>query len=66
MIAGVDPDRVTADVIRDMCLVGPSASIPQQLESFAAIGIDVPVIRFPDPMEPSRQAEILRQIAGAL
>lgn len=57
---------VDAEVIRDLCLLGPPASVPEQLEQFVAVGIDTPVIRFPDPMEPSRQGESLRQIAAAL
>ena len=57
---------VSAEVIRDVCLVGPANSVPEQLEWFGEIGIDIPVIRFPDGLEVGRQAEMLRETAGAV
>lgn len=57
---------VDSDVIRDLCVVGAARTVPEQLERFAQIGIDVPVLRFPDPLEPERQAGMLREIAAAL
>jgi probable F420-dependent oxidoreductase len=57
---------VGPEVIRDVCVVGPVASAPQQLQGFVKIGIHVPVLRFPDPLEPRRQSEMLREIAARL
>jgi alkanesulfonate monooxygenase SsuD/methylene tetrahydromethanopterin reductase-like flavin-dependent oxidoreductase (luciferase family) len=57
---------VSPDVIRDMCVVGPAGSVPEQLGRFVEIGIDIPVLRFPDPLEPERQATMLRDIAAQL
>jgi probable F420-dependent oxidoreductase len=58
--------RVGADVIRDVCVVGPATSVPAQLEAFVQTGIHVPALRFPDSLEPRRQAAILRDIAAHL
>ena len=57
---------VGAEVIRDTCVVGPARSVPEQLERFAAVGIDVPVLRLADPFGLERQAAMLREIASAL
>jgi probable F420-dependent oxidoreductase len=57
---------VTSEVIRDVCLVGAAEEVPAQLQTFMDIGIDTPVIRFPDPLEPERQLSMLRGIASAL
>jgi probable F420-dependent oxidoreductase len=57
---------VGPEVIRDLCVVGPARSVPEQLERFVEIGIDIPVLRFPDPLEPKRQSAMLREIAAEL
>ena len=57
---------VTSEVIRDLCLVGTAEEIASQLSAFVDIGIDTPVIRFPDPLEPERQLTTLREIATEL
>jgi probable F420-dependent oxidoreductase len=57
---------ISSDLIRDVSIVGPAQSVPEQLARFADIGIDVPVLRFPDGLEPSRQAAVLKQVAAVL
>ncbi|MBO0688178.1 MAG: LLM class flavin-dependent oxidoreductase [Candidatus Dormibacteraeota bacterium] len=56
---------IPADVIRDLCLVGRTESIPAQLEGLRTLGIDHPVIRLPDDLGPGQAADMLRAIAGA-
>jgi probable F420-dependent oxidoreductase len=55
---------VGPELIRDVCIVGPARAIPDQLAQFAAIGIDTPVLRFPDPLKPEHQAAMLQEIAA--
>jgi probable F420-dependent oxidoreductase len=57
---------VGADVIRDLCVIGPASSVPEQLQRFANVGIDIPVIRFPDPLDPKYQLAMLGDIAAEL
>lgn len=57
---------ITPEVIRDVCLVGSAEEVTGQLQAFLEIGIDTPVIRFPDPLEPERQVSMLGEIASAL
>ena len=57
---------VDAELIRDVALVGPAASLPEQLAGFRETGIDTPVLRFPDGLATERQAEMLREIAAVL
>jgi probable F420-dependent oxidoreductase len=57
---------VDSDTIRDLCLVGAPTDVPAQLQAFVDAGINTPVIRFPDPLEPERQVSMLREIASQL
>jgi hypothetical protein len=57
---------ISVDVIRDLCVVGPASSVPEQLQRFANVGIDIPVVRFPDPLDPKHQLAMLRDIVAEL
>jgi probable F420-dependent oxidoreductase len=57
---------VTAETIRDLCAVGPADTLPDQLARFVEVGVDIPVLRLPDGLEPARQATMLREIGAAL
>jgi len=54
---------VGTDVIGDLSVVGPAQSVPEQLERFVAIGIDIPILRFPDGLEPSGRWSIAASVA---
>ena len=57
---------VSSEVIRDVGVAGPISSVPEQLERFAAVGIDIPVLRLSDAMSPDGQVTVLGEIAEAL
>ena len=56
---------VTPEVIRDIGIAGPVSAVPEQLERFAAVGIDIPVLRLSDALPADEQVKVLREIAGA-
>ena len=48
-------------VIDDMCVIGDSSAAIEQLEGFRSLGVDIPVVRFPDEVDA---AEALRMCAA--
>lgn len=52
-------------VIDDMCVVGDPSTALEQFESFRKLGIDIPVIRFPDEVDAESGLEMCAAIAGA-
>lgn len=52
-------------VIEDMCVVGDPATAPAQFASFQELGVDVPIVRFPDGVDSTQALAMVREIAAA-
>jgi probable F420-dependent oxidoreductase len=57
---------VDAGMLADLSVIAPPSQVAERLAEFVAVGIDHPILRFPDGLPTSRVAEMLEAVARAL
>lgn len=56
---------IPEEVVRDLAVLGPATTVPDQLDELRKLGIAHPVLRFPDDLGAGEITAMLRDIAAA-
>ncbi len=56
----------TNEMLDDFCLVGDPASVADEISTFRRVGVQVPILRFPDGLSAEAMVDMLRGVAGSL
>ena len=57
---------VTDEMIDDLCILGGPTAVAEQISLFRRIGIELPILRFPDGLPSAEMVDMLRGAARSL
>lgn len=57
---------ITDGMLDDFCLLGDPAAVAEELSMFERIGVEVPILRFPDGLSSGATVDMLRGLAQSL